>query len=143
MSRTSFLVAALFGAIIAVGLRETPARVSPRTMRAAELYQVFGGQIQDYCCANNSMCLASGQSCGQKSGTDQTTCSGFREVTVFAGNRNSCAMFSNGATCNQGTTYVCTNIYPCIWVQNGQVCQAGSLQSSFSAPSNCSDNCGG
>lgn len=44
MFRASFLVAALFGASIAVGLRQTPARVSPRTMRDAALYQVFASQ---------------------------------------------------------------------------------------------------
>lgn len=114
-----------------------------RTFARAELYDLFGGQILDYCCKDASACLASGRSCGDKSGTDGPTCNAYSDINVVAGNRKSCSDYNPnlGYTCSQGTTYTCTTTSSCVWVQAGQVCQTGTATGTFAAPQNCSDNC--
>lgn len=141
MRRSSLLAAGFLGALsVSAVLLSTRAAESrtQRTLHRAELYEVLGGFIDDYCCADNSLCAAMSQDCSDKNGTDAETCGTYQAIGVASGNRNSCSQYAPGVTCTNTGTYVCTAVYSCTWTASTMECARATLQAEFNAPQSCS-----
>ena len=141
MRRSSLLACGFVGVLtvsaVLVSVRTAESRTQ-RTLDRAELYEVLGGFINDYCCANSSDCVGQNTACNIF--LDQETCEAAREYIVTTGNMNSCSAATIGATCSNTGTYICTNIWTCIWDTTNLTCDSNTFYGTYNAPQNCSDS---
>lgn len=142
MRRSSFLACGFVGVLsVSAALLSTQAAESrtQRTLNRAELYEVLGGFIGDYCCADPGNCYNRSSSCTSDF-FDQETCDAALEYIVVIGNTKTCSAYTPGATCTNTGNYACTSAWTCTWNAAMQVCDTNTLSYTAYAPQTCSDN---
>lgn len=143
--RRSYLFASGFVGVLSVSgvLLSTQAAESrpQRTLNRADLYEVVGGFVADYCCSNVSDCAPETDLCSDFDGLDQETCDTYQQKEVTTGNQKSCSAYSPGNTCSAPGTYSCTDYYACVWQADGQKCVSLNFTGSENVPDSCEDDC--
>jgi hypothetical protein len=139
MHRVAYVVVAT---LFVVGLFAFPQTNAPRSLAEGELWQAWGGQIANRCCAVLPLCALPPSSCSEAEGSD--TCIGQHNYDMLPGNRRACIQMKPMTTCDQSGTHVCAEQHDCVW--DGDIPPSGACIKNFNtsnanAPNSCSPNC--